>query len=202
MIALVFVSLFVSITFSQSKNIKISVPSGLSYKGELLASNSWTDKNGTNYIVISRTKAVVTKKVNAQLNEYSQYFFAYHYVKTGSTFKLIRKISDNVQDCPLQIKVKYVEGSLTVTDLDNNAYKEVSFVYQKSCSGDMSPDDMKLMLLENGKKYPVRGTTQLDSNDGLHQGGTKTFGYEFDSAPASFKTFATKQWNKFKKHSF
>lgn len=189
----------------EMKDIKVmDIPSGIEYKGVIQASDTWEDKNGTNYIIISMPGEYVSKKATDQYgtDATSSYIYGYHYVKQGNSYKLLRKITDFELNCEFDLALFYVSGSLEITDLDNDGYNEVSFIYQKTCTSDLSPYDMKLMLLENGNKYPVRGQSAIDYGGGEILGGDKKFGSEFDKAPASFRNFAEKQWNKFKVTKF
>ncbi len=64
-------------------------------------------------------------------------------------------------------------------------------------ASDLSSWNMKLMLLENGSKYPIRRTTQLEIDGEVFEKGTKKAGGEFNSAPKFFLKYAEEQWYKF-----
>ncbi len=192
--------------FSQDYyDIELSaLPNGAKYEGEAKEAITWLDENGENYFIISIVEEYVSRKAENEYDseEKTSYLYAYHYIDNGSSLKLSRKITDFVKDCEFDVVLFYEPKSIEVTDLDNDEIYEVSFIYMLSCTSDISPYDMKLMLLENGNKYPVRGTTEINYGDDYIEEGTKKLGTEFSSAPKSFKKFAEEQWNKFNSTTF
>jgi hypothetical protein len=81
--------------------------------------------------------------------------------------------------------------------MDNNGIAENTFLYKMSCKGDVSPDDMKLIMHEGASKYAVRGSMILEM-DGQKYGGEMKPDASFDKAPQEFLPYAIDQWNKFK----
>jgi len=61
-----------------------------------------------------------------------------------------------------------------------------------NCTSDVSPLTLKLMMLEDREKYPIRGTTVVDVGGGQRYGGEKRFGEEFAGAPVAFRDFASR----------
>jgi len=188
-----------------SSHIELSdLPSGANYEGEAKEIINWTDKNGENYFIITKVEEYVSKKGTDQYenDERTSFLYAYHYIKNGNSIKLSRKITDFVKACEFDIVLFYEKESIEVTDLDEDGIFEVSFIYKLSCTSDLSPFDMKLMLLEDGNKYPIRGTTEVNYGDDYIEKGTKKNGAEFNTAPTAFKKFAEKQWYKFNSNSY
>ena len=108
------------------------------------------------------------------------------------------KINDFVKDCPVDLTLEYIDRSLVITDLDKNGIGESSFLYKMSCKGDVSSDDMKLIMHEDKNKYAIRGSMDLKMNgQELEKGSMKT-DPSFDKAPPEFLEYARKQWNIFK----
>jgi len=172
----------------------------VAYKGRVVNSLSWADNNGENLIILTQTNLVVNKDEDDRRD---QELYAYHYAnKNGATYQLLRKIYDFTKGCPVDITLQHVAQSLTVTDLDKNGYAEVTFLYTNGCRGDVSNDELKLMMLENGQKYAIRGTTMLYRNgepvEGYNEGASKTVDVAFNKAPTVLLNYANKQWNKFK----
>lgn len=171
-----------------------NVPSGVSYEGDMVAARTWADANGTNYFVMSRTPDK-QKKDKYGNPAASAALYAYHYAVSGGETKLLRKIQDFVNDCALDLRLEFVEDALWFTDLDGDKAAEITFIYRLACSGDVSGPEQKLMLLESGDKYAIRGFCSLAINgDILSQGETK-IGGEFDKA-TKFKSFAKKCWDE------
>ncbi len=193
--------LSVFISFAQGGyNIEFhELPYVIKYEGELQEARTWIDSNGENFFIITKVEEYVSKRATDKYDtdKTSSYLYAYHYIDNGGSMKLSRKITDFVKDCEFDITIFHEPNSIEITDLDNDDIKEVSFVYKLSCKSDVSGDDMKLMLLEDGKKYPIRGTSEMRYNDDYAEPGTKKLGVEFDKAPKSFKKFAEEQWEKF-----
>ncbi len=171
----------------------------LTYKGEPVQALGWKDKNGENVIILTATKELWDSKEENRSKE----LYGLHYINQGGVWKLSRQIYDFVKDCPFDVMLDFVPNSLTVTDQDKDGLGEVTFLYTLGCRSDVSPDDLKLMLLENGQKYAIRGNTILMVN------GKITDEYNFtkpvknldpalQKAPAALKDYASQQWEKFK----
>jgi hypothetical protein len=68
---------------------------------------------------------------------------------------------------------------------------EITFVYRLGCDGDPTPVPMKLMMLEDGDKYAIRGTTSLEMYNHV---GEMNVDASFNDAPDEFLPFAKKIW--------
>ncbi|PHS04198.1 MAG: hypothetical protein COA88_14045 [Kordia sp.] len=171
------------------------LPNSLKIQGNVLDYKVWKDRNGINYAVITLTDIVQNDK-----SEYTNTIFGYHFVqKPDKTYQLKRKIQDfftcEWEDCKEGLSLH--KDSFTITDLDTNGYGEIAFIYQFYCSMDLSWANAKLMLLENGEKYPIRGNTFVEDYGEIEGNGLKIIGKEFDSASKEFKEYASKLWDKF-----
>lgn len=179
---------------------KKDVSSDIKYKGKIVGGAKWKDANGENLLIITETDIQNTK--DKEGNEaISKELFAYNYVIKGNENTLLWQINDFVKDCPLDLALNYNQNSLTVTDLNENGVGETTFLYRMSCKGDVSPDDLKLMMHEGKDKYALRGTTELKYKvDGKtnKDGGDYKADAAFDKAPKGFLDYAKKQWDKFK----
>lgn len=174
------------------------LPAGLSFEGELIDARRWKDGQGLNHVLLTRT----VDRRDPELNEYgvetySARLHAYHYLQQCEGHRLLRRITDFVEACDMDMSVAHVPGSLAITDLDGNGLYEVTFLYELACRSDVSPLTLKLMMLDNGEKYPIRGTNLVDVGSGQQYGGEKHFGAAFDDAPASFRRFADQHWDRF-----
>lgn len=165
---------------------KEDVPEALEYEGELINGRKWKDNAGLNYILF--TKASIDQDGSA-----SSFFNAYHYVENGQEIKLVRRIQDFEQACEFDVTVEFLPASLNISDLDENGFAEITFLYRKGCRSDVSPLDLKLILLENGEKYAIRGTTIVA---GL--GGQEKIDPSFHTASPAFLSFAEQHWKLFK----
>ena len=87
--------------------------------------------------------------------------------------------------------------SISITDLDKNGIAESIFIYRMSCKGDVSADDMKLLMHEGETKYALRGTMNLFVNGENTQKGEMKVDDSFDKAPKVFLDYAKIQWTKY-----
>ncbi len=152
----------------------------LEKEGTILYSKIWEDTNGENI-------AMFTQVPDKQL-------FVYHYAIKDNAPKLLRKVTDFIKDCEFDYGFEFIQSSIAVTDLDKNNLGEVTFAYKITCTSDVSPWDMKLLTLENGNKYIIRGTTALSFENETY-GGDKTIGESFVNGPKSFLENANKIWD-------
>lgn len=175
-----------------------AIPKATGYAGHVVHALSWTDKNGGNLLILTETDEMWDRHRESRTRE----LYAYHYAnQKTSAYRLLRRIYDYERDCPLDIVLAHLPNSLTVTDLDRDGFAEITFLYINGCKGDVSPDVLKLMLLENGGKYAIRGETVLYQGGkplkGYGSGVDKTVDAAFARGPKSFLAYANRQWDKY-----
>jgi hypothetical protein len=85
--------------------------------------------------------------------------------------RMLRVVRDGVPACELDLFAEFVPEATEVTDLDGDGIGELTFAYRTSCTGDVSPMTLKLLVLEQRDKYILRGTTIVDAGDGERLGG-------------------------------
>lgn len=156
------------------------------YTGEIVHKNAWLDKNGRNTVLFSKN---------------AEELFVFHYVLDGDTPVLLRKVQDFQYSCEFDLYLDFIASSIVVSDLDNDDLGEVTFAYKKSCTSDLSPKELKLLLLEDGHKYIIRGTTVLVI-DGERLGGKKIVDVSFDNAPDVFLSHTNGLWDKIVEERF
>ena len=167
------------------------LPPGLKdYDGKIVAMAKWEDKMGSNVIFITETEERGGEERHKEL-------YGYHYIITDNENKLVWKINDFIKDCPLDITLSYIDKSISITDLDKNGIAESSFIYRMACKGDVSPDDMKLIMHEGETKYAIRGTMILKITGEKPYGGEMKIDASFDKAPKEFVEYAKSQWKKY-----
>lgn len=110
----------------------------------------------------------------------------------GDTWQKIEDIREIVPPCALDLTAAFVEDSIGVTDLDKDGQAELTFVYRFGCGGDVSPNAMKLIMLEGKHKYALRGEGRVDPGNGERVGGT--YKPDFGDAPPAFLAHAKKVW--------
>ncbi len=178
-------------------NFNQSMSKDLDYEGEIVLGKSWNDANGENVMLF-------TEKNIEHSDSRSRYLYAYHYAGSGSNMKLLRKIQDFEEKCDISLEATFQLNTISITDLNNNALAEITFMYCLGCIGDASPVPLKLIMLENGDKYAIRGTTLVDLDKiyggGGKLGGEKKVDASFNNAPKEFLDFANEQWEAEKLH--
>lgn len=171
-------------------------------KGDFLYGKRWEDKNGDNVLVFT-LKEVFKKWKDAEyddMGDFTRYLKVYHFASEDKeNYKLMRLIQDfNQNPCsspPFLLEGDFYKESISITDLDGDNLGEATFMYYFNCASEINPRTVKLMLLEDGKKYAIRGNQYIKQF--YPESGKKEFGKEFSSAPAEFKEHASKVWEKF-----
>ncbi|GEM_PF-245636 len=182
---------------------KNDIPSEIKYSGNIITGKRWTDKNGENIILLTKTEP---ERVKAKQPDFEDYvweseLFAYQFVKSNDTYTQLWKINDFIKDCPFDLTLDFIPNSLSITDLDKNGIAESTLLYKMACRSDVSPSDLKLIMHEGENKYALRGT-MLVNEQGFKSGGDYKIDKSFESAPSSFLEYAKKQWNEYKREKF
>ncbi len=166
------------------------------YKGEWETGEKWTDKNGENILVVSIVTKEKEEKADSPSSLTKEIHF-YHYVITNGKSKLIREVKDYENNCIFDNRLRLAEGSISITDLDKDNYAEICFVYFLGCTSELSPDNMKLILLENGDKYAIRGNTYVKE---FSIGGETNVDGNFKKGPEDFLALARMKWDSYQTH--
>lgn len=176
------------------KNIEYGISklsrSFIDYEGTIVGMAKWDDNMGSNVLLVTETEMKGGEFRHKEL-------YGYHYITANDEYKLIWKINDFVKDCPVDLTLSYIDKSISITDLDNNGIAESSFLYRMSCKGDVSPDDMKLIMHEGETKYAIRGSMKLQIGNEKPVGGEMKPDAAFDKAPMEFLSYAKEQWKKY-----
>ncbi|MDF2695695.1 MAG: hypothetical protein K0S65_4078 [Labilithrix sp.] len=110
-------------------------------------------------------------------------------------------MKDKVENCDADLSVAFRDAALEVTDLDSDGLGEITFAYSLNCATDMSPADLKLLTLENGEKYILRGKTRVAAmGTDPATGGEFTIDPSFKSGPPAFLEHAKASWLKVRAH--
>ena len=110
----------------------------------------FTDGAGTNCVVLRRREN----------DEGGASLLADHVVYPNSQKRIVlREVRDGVPDCDLHMVADFVARSLRVADSDGDSLAGVSFAYRRNCADDVGPEVQKLLVLEGGEKYILRGSS-------------------------------------------
>lgn len=182
---------------------KNELPSDIKYSGKIVTGKRWTDRNGDNILILTKTEVRKSKSKNPDFGDDVQEaeLFAYQYVKNDDDFTLLWKVNDFVKDCSFDLTLDFISNSLSITDLDENGIGESTFLYKMCCRSDVSPSDLKLIMHEGENKYALRGTMFVNVQ-GIKEGGSYKVDKSFDSAPSVFLDYAKKHWDEFKRETF
>lgn len=136
------------------------VPAGVAFAGRVEAARQWTDRTGENLLLLTRTPEVPTPD-GSNDDARDRELHAYHYVRQGAGWRLLWQTRDFVRDCPWDVVLSFVPGSLQVSDADRDGVAETAFVYRLACRSDVSPGDVKLIMHQGATKYAIRGTGDM-----------------------------------------
>lgn len=167
-------------------------------KGNIKQFRRWTDRLGDNYLLLTETDEA---KSTARISKYGvpcnggcsdKELYAYHFIGKDS---LLWKLNDFMKACNVDNIAEFRKGATKITDLDKNGIAEIWIMYSMTCTSDVSPRTLKLIMYEGNKKYAIRGTSQPAKNMTDEKFGAKYIpGNEFESLSQAFKDFAKKLW--------
>jgi hypothetical protein len=104
-------------------------------------------------------------------------------VPAGGTPRVLRTVRDQVDRCAREIVVEVRTDAFDVTDLDGDGIAEVTFAYEVGCRDGNDPMPYKLLVLEDGVKYILRGAMRRADP----RGDGKAIGGGYEPAPAAAK---------------
>ncbi len=175
-----------------SKLTKNEISKQLKYQGTFLDGLRWKDDAGDHFVL----RTITAEKENSSGNKDAA-LYAYHFTYSNDSTKQVWRISDFVKDCELDLTAEFIQQAFTVTDLDKDGQAEIWLMYKISCRGDVSPDDLKLIMYEASAKYAMRGTTKVQVNETDKIGGGYSFDNAFKTAAHAFRTYAEKLWKQY-----
>jgi hypothetical protein len=160
---------------------------GLKATGGGVEAWSWTDTNGRNLLLATKT---VDKREGGVVRAATLH--VYHAAglrqdgqdgQNGQNGRgprmLLTPLRDpGTQNCDVDFGLDFVPGSVKVTDTDGDGYGEATVGWWSVCRGDPGPERIKLALLTKDTYYILRG-------EGLRAGETLPAGITVP--PATFK---------------
>jgi hypothetical protein len=172
----------------------------IKYEGKVKKAVRWTDKAGDNIVLLTETGPETSPKFKHESDGVDAELFAYHYIVTPDSVRMLWKINDFVSDCPVDIEMSFGMDAFCITDLDNDSVAEIWLLYRRVCHGDISPAEMKIIMYRDRQKYAIRGHEKVfggSDKDGDHYlGGEYKFDEAFTKGPGVFLAFAHKLWDK------
>jgi hypothetical protein len=154
----------------------------------------WTDKNGENLVMLAVLNRL-SKNAEGEVLPSAVLTVDHILIANGQRTRSLRSVRDGVAPCDFDLTAEFL-GAATLTDLDGDGIAEVTVAYQLSCKSDISPDIVKLLVIENGEKYILRGEGLYPDDDGKMRGG----GFEPDPDaarwPKVFFDHARETWKR------
>ncbi len=171
------------IELSEISNIKkYSLPDEVKVYNDFIGAKKWFDKNGDNiFVAYSKTNY---KAVD---------FYGVHYIKdtTSTKYRILRKIHDFKKQSNGFIPLFYFhENYFTITDEDNNGFAEITVLYNIDIEIE-GPPTLKLIMLEDGEKFAIRGSRKVYF-DGIDYKEVKKM--DFKNAAPELIEFADNVW--------
>ncbi|GAA4469920.1 hypothetical protein GCM10023093_30190 [Nemorincola caseinilytica] len=170
-----------------------TIPSEVSYNGDLVQAIKWEDKVGENIVVISETPSAQSI-TRPEKGYYEAALDARHFVREEEHWRPRWTLHDQVNECNLQIAANFVQNTFDITDLDNNGIAEVWLVYKVGCYGKNRPSFMKVIMYESETRYSMKGLTDVGAK-GKYGGNDRSFDANFNKGPAIFREHATQLWD-------
>jgi hypothetical protein len=162
-----------------------AVDRDMPHKGKVVGGQRWRDGNGDNMLVLSRIERMADDGMS------SVFLYANHFVRgADGKVRLLREVKDRYEDCEFDNMTRFLSDANQVTDLDNDGLGEVWFAYVVDCTSDVAPLTTKLLGLENGDKYIIRG--RIDDT-GLTQ-SEKKVDASLTRGPEEFAEHADSLW--------
>ena len=172
------------------------IPVDVEYRGTVVEAIQWTHSSSRHMVFLTQTGDFKRTDDAGDPVDRAE-LHAYHLLQeTGGKWQRLWRISD-FNECPeLDQYVGFIQGSLTITDLDQNGEPEVTLGYRLLCRGGLDPGTMKLILYEGLNKRAVRGTATICIPNAEYPPSTPTPDKEATSHPL-FLDHLMKQWKRF-----
>jgi hypothetical protein len=176
---------------------KANLPKEIVFEGNLKEISKLKDAAGEHIVLLTETGETPSKKIADQDDATDFKIFAYDYLfdKTENKYKINWKTYDFITNCQFDLSMGFLEKTFQTTDLNKNGIAEVWTMYAMTCTSDVSPKEMKIIMHEGKTKFALRGESLLII-DTEKMGGNYTFDENFTKAPKEFKAFALKMWNE------
>ncbi|HEU0015081.1 MAG TPA: hypothetical protein VFQ45_15435 [Longimicrobium sp.] len=179
------------------------VPREAAYEGKLELARRWTDRLGENLLLLTRTNEFPSRGCEEYQDPCSdREIYGYHYVRRGGAYTLLWQTTDFERDCDFDLVLQYRPEGVAITDLDADGIAESTYVYMHTCTSDVSPNGMKLIMHEGAEKYAIRGSADISDGIGEEYGrGSMAVDPAFNRAPAAFREFAVRHWRRFERQA-
>ncbi|HUC80310.1 MAG TPA: hypothetical protein VMR70_05305 [Flavisolibacter sp.] len=174
---------------------KRAIPSFVTYEGNFNAAKTWKDGLGSHFVILSGTDDI--EKSDSDYNYRQRFLYARHYLVKKDSAQLLWKLLDVIPDCPVDIILDFIMKGFRITDLDKDKIPEVWVTYTLGCRGDVSPDDLKIIMYEGSRKHVLRGSQTMTWKGKVQVKGRHKLDNAFLKAPKVIHYYALALWNKY-----
>lgn len=141
---------------------------------DIVSIRSWYDSLGANYLV-----QLQRQNENANYSKPAAELVAHLYTLDNEKAKRTWQLYD-AMPCDLDVIAEFADSTVLVTDINNNGVAEISIPYYIGCRGDVSYDQMKIIMYEAKQKFAIRGNSAIcNSKTGLPVDSTGHYGGEY-----------------------
>jgi hypothetical protein len=169
----------------------------IKYEGKLKEITKVKDLDGEHIIILTETGEIPSRDTIDFEDATDFRIFAYDYLldKADNKFKRNWIVQDNISDCTFDLMMGFIKNTFKVTDLNHNGIAEIWLMYSMTCTSDVSPSEMKIIMHEGKQKYALRGNSIV--NTGTEKiGGDYKLDENFKNAPTEFKDYVLKMWQE------
>ena len=142
-------------------------------EGVLITEASYNDPDGAHTVLLTFTPPYVTGRGTQASNNADVH--AYDFVRQQGRLALKWKVLDYVHGCDLNtgLFAGFAPDAPIISDVDGDGWHEVWLPYYLGCHGDVSPDELKIIMYEKGRKHALRGHTRVEVDGGVYGGDYK-----------------------------
>jgi hypothetical protein len=138
------------------------LPPEIKLRGTFLDAIQYRDAQGEH--VVAFTRLLDEDRGNVQLE-------AQLWSGKDGKGRIERTVKDGEKNCEFDLFAEFLDAALGVSDLDHDGQAELTLAYRMTCTSDVSPWTLKLLVLEGNDKYALRGSTRVDVGGGEQVGG-------------------------------
>ncbi len=182
--------------FSVESLSKKQLPKGLTFDGNVMFIKKYVDNSGEHIVLLTETGVIPSKKIVNFEGENDAKIYAYDFLMEKGTEKQTWKIHDFITNCEFDLLMDFKEKAFQITDLNKNGIAEIWTMYSMTCTSDVSPSELKLIMYEGDKKHAMRGYTLVDIGNNEKMGGEFKLDENFNSSGKEIQDYAKKLWKE------
>lgn len=180
--------------FSVESLSKKQLPKGLTFDGNVMFIKKYVDNSGEHIVLLTETGVIPSKKIVNFEGENDAKIYAYDFLMENGTAKQTWRIHDFITNCEFDLLMDFKEKAFQITDLNKNGIAEIWTMYAMTCTSDVSPSDLKIIMYEGEKKHAIRGYTLVDIGNNEKMGGDFKMDENFKSSAKEIQDYAKKLW--------